>query len=77
MLSKKGTHLHFIKVNKTDVGKLVQVKSVDPKNDIPLDQFIVKNHTLKYGIALDKGQYYIQVVNTNGAISRKEKINIL
>ncbi|MBB2148645.1 hypothetical protein [Pedobacter gandavensis] len=76
-LSKKGTHLHLITVNKKDIDNLVQVVSLDPKNDIPVDQFVVTKNTLKYGLALEKGQYYLQIVDKNGHVSRKEKINIL
>lgn len=76
-LSKNGSQLHFITVHKKDIGQLVQVVSLDPKDDIPLDQFVVGGSTLKYGLALDKGQYYLQIVDKNGQISRKEKINVL
>jgi len=77
VFSKKGTSLHFITVNKTEVGKLVQVKSLNSKDDIPLDQFVIKAGTYKYGFALDKGEYYLQVVDNKGRITRKEKIDII
>jgi hypothetical protein len=77
MISKKGTHLHMVNVQKKDVGKLVQIKSLDPKDDIPLDQFVVKKGVLKYGVALDLGKYYVQITDSNGQVISKEKIDVL
>jgi hypothetical protein len=77
LLSKKGTRLHTLTVHKKDIGKLVQIKSLNPKDDIPLDQFVVKPGTFQYGVALDKGQYRLQIVDNKGRITRNEKLNIL
>lgn len=76
MLYKKGTLLQQITVQKKDIGKLVQVKSLNPEDDIPIDQFIIKKGTLKYGIALEEGQYFIQIVDVNGRIIKKDKMNV-
>jgi hypothetical protein len=76
MLSKKGTHLHMINVRKKDIGKLVQIKSLDPKDDIPIDQFVVKKGVLKYGVALDPGIYYVQIVDNKGHLTSKNKIDV-
>jgi len=77
MLSKNGTHLHRVKVNKHDIGKLLQIKSTDPANDIPLDQFIIRQSSIKYAVALEPGQYFVQIVDNKGHIIRKDKINVL
>jgi hypothetical protein len=74
MLSKKNTQVQVVSLKKSDVGRLVQVKSLIPGDDIPLDQFVVKKGILKYGVALDKGRYNLQVVDNKGKIVRQEKL---
>lgn len=77
LLSKEGTKFSIIKVTKGDEGKLVQIMALNPNDNIPLDQFIVKHKIYKYGVALQAGEYNVQVVDNNGHIISKHKISIL
>ena len=76
VFTKDGTVKYYINLRSQDQGKLLQVISLDMRNDIPYDQFIIKNNIKKYGISLEKGQYYIQIKDNLGQVVSKKKIKV-
>ncbi|WP_316831450.1 hypothetical protein [Pedobacter aquatilis] len=70
---KRGAKPYPISVEERDAGKLLQIKSLDRNDEIPVDQFLIKPLTKRYQSYLEKGKYLMQLVDLNGkALWQKE-----